>query len=111
LEHFDFAAQLPGRRSFNGCNKAVERFYESRMEELKYKKKISVEPSNTISDEEMLKRYENLIGLPRGPNQGQRPAMKSAPANKEPTKSHNKVYKRDRSMDEEQPTKKSKKQQ
>jgi hypothetical protein len=78
------------------------------MEDLNYKKKISAEPSSTINDEEMLKRYENLIGLPRGPNQGQRPA-KPAHLSKEPAVSHNKVYKRDRTIDEEQPTKKSKK--
>jgi hypothetical protein len=67
-------AALPGRRSFNGCNKAVERYYESKLEDLNYKKRA---PSNTgaltVSDEDILKRYENLVGLPRGPNQGQRP--------------------------------------
>jgi hypothetical protein len=75
LTFVDPYAALPGRRSFNGCNKAVERYYESKLEDLNYKKRSS---SNTsalaVSDEDILKRYENLVGLPRGPNQGQRPA-------------------------------------
>jgi len=76
-EHFDFAAALPGRRSFNGCNKAVERHYEQVLDDLNYKRKASIVKSDTISDEEMLKRYESLIGLPRGPNQGKKPDNRS----------------------------------
>lgn len=71
-EHFDFVAALPGRRSFNGCNKAVERHYEQVLDDLNYKRKTSVVKTDTISDEEMIKRYESLIGLPRGPNQGKK---------------------------------------
>lgn len=76
-EHFDFVAALPGRRSFNGCNKAVERHYEQVLDDLKYKRKITATKSDTISDEDMLKRYESLIGLPRGPSQGKRPDNRS----------------------------------
>jgi hypothetical protein len=73
-DSFDFIATLPGRRSFNGCNKAVERYYEQRLDDLKFRKKAdSVTHTETVSDQEMIKRYENLIGLPRGPSQGKRP--------------------------------------
>jgi len=71
-EHFDFVAALPGRRSFNGCNKAVERHYEQVLDDLNYKRKTTSVKTDTISDEEMIKRYESLIGLPRGPNQGKK---------------------------------------
>jgi hypothetical protein len=79
-EGFDFSALLPGRRSFNGCNKFVESFYEQRMEDLQIRKKSKPEKasnSSTVSNEEMMKRYEGLVGLPRGPNQGKRPVEKS----------------------------------
>ena len=76
-EHFDFTASLPGRRSFNGCNKAVERHYEQVLDDLNYKRKTSTAKTDTISDKEMLKRYESLIGLPRGPNQGKKPDNRS----------------------------------
>ena len=102
-QHFDFVAELPGRRSFNGCNKAMERYYESRLEDLNYKKKAEVDNSSeTISNEDMIKRYESLISLPRGPNQGKKPSSKpiggggGAPNQQ---KNMNKVYKRDRGAD------------
>lgn len=71
-EYFDFTAEFPGRRSFNGCNKAVERYYEQRLEDLNIRKRTEPTKSETITDEEMLNRYETLVGLPRGPNQGKR---------------------------------------
>jgi hypothetical protein len=94
-EHFDFVAALPGRRSFNGCNKAVERHYEQVLDDLKYKRKITAVKTDTISDEEMLKRYENLIGLPRGPNQGKRPDNRSI--NKSEIGNNNKSNTKDKS--------------
>ena len=95
-ENWSYFATLPGRRSFNGCNKAVERYYENRMEELNYKKKKEKTTNiETISDEDMIKKYENLIGLPRGPNQGQRPAPKPSVVNQNQPKSMNKTYKRE----------------
>lgn len=75
-EHFDFTAEFPGRRSFNGCNKAVERYYEQKLDDLNYRKRSEQTKSDTITDEEMLNRYETLVGLPRGPNQGKRPEAK-----------------------------------
>eukprot|EP01038_Epipyxis_sp_PR26KG_P007607 gene7607-10358_t len=64
----------PGRRSFGGFNKHVEKKYQLFLDELRYTKAKEKVSKNSVDDEEMLKRYENLIGLPRGPNQGQRPA-------------------------------------
>lgn len=57
---------FPGRRSFGGFNRAVERYYHSVIDE----KQLEEVSRDTLTDEEMLKRYENLVGLPRGPNQG-----------------------------------------
>jgi hypothetical protein len=75
---FDVSSLLPGRRSFNGCNKFVENFYEQRLDDLKIRKRSKPEKQdgNSVSNEEMMKRYENLVGLPRGPNQGKRQAEK-----------------------------------
>lgn len=64
---------ITGRRSFGGCNIAVERNYEQMMDQRKFNKSTEKVYKNSVSDSEMLERYENLIGLPRGPNQGQRP--------------------------------------
>lgn len=73
---------LPGRRSFQNCNAAVERNYRSRMDELNLDisaamggRRISVGPNlnGGVSDEEMLERYQHLVGLPRGPNQSRKP--------------------------------------
>mmetsp|Transcript_15698 Transcript_15698/g.26329 ORF Transcript_15698/g.26329 Transcript_15698/m.26329 type:complete len:176 (+) Transcript_15698:41-568(+) len=70
-DELDCAASLPGRRSFNGCNKAVEKHYDQMMETLNYKTKIS--PHKASEDDiALLKKYENLVGLPRGPNQGKK---------------------------------------
>ena len=62
-----------GRRSFGGYNKAVERNYEQIIDEKKFNKASEKASKNSVSDAEMLARYENLIGLPRGQSQGMRP--------------------------------------
>ncbi len=64
--------EVPGRRSFGGFNKSVERHYQSVLDEMNFDKMAKKVENKTISDEEMLSRYENLIGLPRGPNQGRK---------------------------------------
>lgn len=65
---------FPGRRSFGGCNRFIERHYAKELED-KYNLKLSErETKNTISDEDMVKRYNELVSLPRGPNQGMRKA-------------------------------------
>ena len=66
----DLYSSLPGRRSFGGFNAIIEQNYHKCMEDLKFEKAVNKAHKSTISDEEMLKRYEGLIGLPRGPNQG-----------------------------------------
>ena len=75
-DEVDIYAQLPGRRSFNGCNKAMERHYQQIIDD-KYlsKQQLAANNSSTamITDEEMADRYEELVGLPRGPSQGKRP--------------------------------------
>lgn len=63
---------FPGRRSFGGCNKFIERHYAKVLEDQYNIKVAEKEKKQTISDEEMLKRYENLVSLPRGPSQGVR---------------------------------------
>lgn len=69
-ERDSMQVSFPGRRSFGGCNKFIERHYSKTLED-QYNIKLSDKDSKaTISDEEMLKRYEDLISLPRGPNQG-----------------------------------------
>lgn len=57
-------ASLPGRRSFRGFNPIVERHYDTVMNNQRYDSKLA-----TISDEDMVQRYDELVGLPRGPNQ------------------------------------------
>jgi hypothetical protein len=68
----DLFSALPGRRSFGGFNRPVEKYYEQIMDEKRFEKAAEKVNRNSVSDEEMLARYENLIGLPRGPSQGQR---------------------------------------
>jgi hypothetical protein len=80
-DEVDVYARLPGRRSFNGCNRTVERNYQQIIDS-KYIEKQNVkderkaqkdiESGNLITDEDMAERYEELISLPRGPNQGKR---------------------------------------
>lgn len=73
-DYADLYTALPGRRSFGGANKAMERYYQSVVAD-KYKEKVKKESDkDVIDDEEMVRRYEQLVGLPRGPNQGKRPA-------------------------------------
>lgn len=62
-----------GRRSFGGFNKAVERNYEQIIDEKRFNKASEKASKNSVSDAEMLVRYESLIGLPRGQSQGMRP--------------------------------------
>jgi len=71
-DDFNFNAVLPGRRSFNGCNKAMERHYQMQLEQLKFQTNIESNVATTSSnmDEEMIKKYEKLVGLPRGPSGG-----------------------------------------
>ena len=77
-EDFNFNSVLPGRRSFNGCNNAIERLYKNQLDDLKYYKNnkvkdvVIVEEDKSNMTEDMIKMYEGLVGLPRGPNQGQR---------------------------------------
>ena len=77
----DLFQVLPGRRSFGGFNKSVEKYYHEVFDEQRLQKLGDKAKNNTISDEEMLKRYENLIGLPRGPNQGVRPDHRAIKCN------------------------------
>jgi hypothetical protein len=77
----DLYSTLPGRRSFNGANKAVEKYYQQIINTKYYEaysKKIKegegdVEGSNEARDKEI--DYEKLISLPRGPSQGKRPLL------------------------------------
>jgi hypothetical protein len=64
---------LPGRRSFGGFNKPVERQYTEALDRLLYNAASSSSAvSNGKTDDEILEEYEQLIGLPRGPTQGRR---------------------------------------
>mmetsp|Transcript_22678 Transcript_22678/g.33144 ORF Transcript_22678/g.33144 Transcript_22678/m.33144 type:complete len:170 (-) Transcript_22678:171-680(-) len=61
----------PGRRSFGGCNSIVERQYAQLINSDRLDRKMEKRSKHsTVSDEEMLERYDTLIGLPRGPSQG-----------------------------------------
>ena len=72
-EEGDMMSALPGRRSFGGFNKAIERHYSEIMDEKRFNVASSSSAPGAISDQEMLDRYQNLVGLPRGPNQGMKP--------------------------------------
>ena len=75
-DNFNFNAVLPGRRSFNGCNKAMERHYQMQLDHLKFQTKMdsnieaNIATTRDTMDEEMIKKYEQLVGLPRGPSGG-----------------------------------------
>ena len=43
------------------------------MDEKRFDKASEKAAKSSVSDTEMLARYESLIGLPRGPSQGMRP--------------------------------------
>ena len=77
-EDGDMMSALPGRRSFGGFNKAMERHYSEVMDEKRFNAAASSSSggANAVSDQEMLARYQNLVGLPRGPNQGMKPKGK-----------------------------------
>jgi len=72
---------LPGRRSFQNCNAAVEKNYRARMDELNLdvsallggSRSVGLNAGSSVSDEEMIERYKHLVGLPRGPNQSRKP--------------------------------------
>eukprot|EP00607_Mallomonas_marina_P010835 CAMPEP_0182421058 /NCGR_PEP_ID=MMETSP1167-20130531/6260_1 /TAXON_ID=2988 /ORGANISM="Mallomonas Sp, Strain CCMP3275" /LENGTH=187 /DNA_ID=CAMNT_0024597799 /DNA_START=183 /DNA_END=742 /DNA_ORIENTATION=+ len=71
----DLMASFPGRRSFRGCNPIVERQYQAAIDASKYEHYLDNNSKNTkdvsnVSDQEMTDRFQDLIGLPRGPNQG-----------------------------------------
>jgi hypothetical protein len=68
----NFFICFPGRRSFGGFNKSVENYYQLALGELRHNKYNQKSTKNQVSDEEMVMRYENLIGLPRGPNQSRK---------------------------------------
>ena len=61
-------AGLPGRRSFCGFNKVVEKQYAAAVELKKGDRQVKSK-CDTIDDEEMGDRFAELVGLPRGPNQ------------------------------------------
>lgn len=83
---------FPGRRSFGGCNKFVERNYAKVLED-QYNIKLSErEDKATISEEEMIKRYDELVSLPRGPNQGLRKPRPSNGGNNIDRKIKNSQY-------------------
>jgi hypothetical protein len=63
---------LPGRRSYGGFNKVIERHYEYIMNEQRYERQVAKANKNTISDEEMAKRYSNLITSSKKSSQGSR---------------------------------------
>ena len=69
----DALAGFPGRRSFGNFNKSVERHYQKYLDSLKFDKLATTKSSKyDVDDEEMVERYQSLIGLPRGPNQGKK---------------------------------------
>jgi hypothetical protein len=67
-EESDILSALPGRRSFGNFNKYIEKSYAMAMDAKRYN--IKAERQRGVDDEEMVERYQSLIGLPRGPNQG-----------------------------------------
>jgi len=82
---------LPGRRSFGGFNKVIEKWHSSvmdtRRQEARYEDKDkggggSASGSAMLEDEDMLKKYENLVSLPRGPSMGGRPVKSESGSGK-----------------------------
>jgi len=70
---------LPGRRSFGGFNKVIERWHssvmDSRRQDAKYESedKDASKRAMALDDEDMLKKYDKLVSLPRGPSMGNKP--------------------------------------
>ena len=66
VEKEDLYGALPGRRSFGGFNNVVERFYQNSMDTQKFGLSSEGIEDDNISNEEMMSRYNDLIGLPTG---------------------------------------------
>ena len=81
-DNVDLYSSLPGRRSFGGFNKAVEAHYQQMINRDRFETKAKIK--NEVTDEEMFQRYETLVGLPRGPNQGKRQEHKPFVSNSAP---------------------------
>lgn len=64
VETTDLYSALPGRRSFGGFNKVIERNYAILMDQQ------SGDIVPTPDEEQILRQYESLVSLPRGPGQG-----------------------------------------
>ncbi len=93
----DIYARLPGRRSFNGCNRAMEKNYQQiidakyiETQERKENRVLDhdIENGKLITDEAMADIYQDLIALPRGPNQGKRANNNSSKPSNENKKKH-----------------------
>lgn len=65
IEATDLYSALPGRRSFGGFNKVIERNYAILMDQ----QPGDLVPA-TADEEQILRQYESLVSLPRGPGQG-----------------------------------------
>ena len=63
----------PGRRSFGGCNKIVEKQYQTFLDEQKFTTSTTKSSNEEENDEKIIEKYKDLISLPRGPNQGMKP--------------------------------------
>lgn len=76
IQFYDPYALLPGRRSFGGCNKTVEANYSKIFDDERQNRRAAgyLGTEEKDKDDEMLRRYESLVSLPRGPNQGMKPA-------------------------------------
>lgn len=78
-ETIDTLSEFPGRRSFNNFNNSVNKYYLNKIEELNIDKKLTPSSSSSqkerktlISDDDLIQKYDELIGLPRGPNQSRK---------------------------------------
>ncbi|RYH18872.1 hypothetical protein EON65_26755 [archaeon] len=94
-DYTDLYAALPGRRSFNGCNKAVEKHYYSIVSDKYEQKKQKDANKETIDDEEMVQRYQELVSLPRGPGQGKKPSHNQSRHNNMDSKDKSKKRKQE----------------
>eukprot|EP01031_Cornospumella_fuschlensis_P031605 gene31605-38197_t len=94
-DYTDLYAALPGRRSFNGCNKAVEKYYYSIVSDKYEEKRQETSNKDVIDDEEMVQRYQELVSLPRGPGQGRKPVHSQNRDNGKDGKDNNKKRKQE----------------
>ncbi len=81
VEKVSLYSSLPGRRSFQGANKIVERQYANTMESQRIDKKYgSSSSSEDVDDEELLKRYAAMRkgkgGASKGDNMDKRKRKK-----------------------------------